>query len=55
VSGAALSQQFGIGSVTLINDFLAAGHGLLTLNWDSEVVVINAAERTSGAPMCAIG
>jgi Glucokinase len=55
VSGAALSQQFGIGSVTLINDFVAAGYGLLTLDWATEVVVINAAERSPGAPMCAIG
>jgi Glucokinase len=55
VSGAALSQQFGIEHVTLINDFVAAGYGLLTLDWASEVVVINAAERTPGAPMCAIG
>lgn len=35
-----LEERFNIPTVTLVNDFVAAGYGLLTLDIDSECVTL---------------
>jgi glucokinase len=58
ISGAELAQKLGIRVVRLVNDFVAAGYGLLTLDvgpQSKEVEVIQAAKVRPGAPIACIG
>ncbi|XRB14972.1 glucokinase [Pseudoscourfieldia marina] len=56
VDGAAMAEDFGMarGSVRLINDFVANGYGLLTLQ-PHELHVINDVAPTPRAPMACVG
>ncbi|CAM9447383.1 unnamed protein product [Discosporangium mesarthrocarpum] len=51
VSGAG----FNIGEVRLINDFVAAGYGLLTLDIEVECVTVQSGVHQKGAPIACIG
>jgi len=54
VSGHDLENDLKIGKVELINDFVAQGYGMLTLN-DSEVIKLNDAVPQQGATIACIG
>ena len=55
IDGRQLESQLGIARVTLCNDFLAVGYGLLTLEVDAECEVLQHAPRQPGAPIACIG
>ncbi|CAM9990991.1 unnamed protein product [Scytosiphon promiscuus] len=55
VDGAEIEEQFNIPAVRLVNDFVAAGYGLLTLDIDTECATLQAGERKQGAPIACIG
>ena len=54
IQGLQLSERFGIPRVEIINDFVAQGYGLLTLNSD-EVEQLNDAMPRDGAPLACVG
>lgn len=55
IDGKHLESLMGIGRVTLCNDFLAVGYGLLTLEEDGECEVLQQAQKQLGAPIACIG
>lgn len=55
MDGRRLETALGIASVTLCNDFLAVGYGLLTLEEEAECEVLQAAPKRPGAPIVCIG
>jgi len=55
IDGGALERRFGIGKVRLVNDFVANGYGLLTLDEAKECVTLQAAPKVAGAPMACVG
>eukprot|EP00903_Cladosiphon_okamuranus_P012608 g11797.t1 len=55
VDGAEIEERFNIPRVRLVNDFVAAGYGLLTLDIDTECATVQAGERKQGAPIACIG
>jgi len=55
LSGEDLSKTLGIPGVELINDFVAQGYGLLSLNVHTECVCLHAASRNTDAPIACIG
>ncbi|CAM9622567.1 unnamed protein product [Chrysoparadoxa australica] len=55
IDGYELSEKVGIREVRLLNDFVAAGYGLLTLDMDTEVVTLQKGDRKLGAPISCIG
>ncbi|HKK27454.1 MAG TPA: glucokinase [Gemmatimonadota bacterium] len=54
VDEAELSRETGIGSLRLINDFDAIGHGILVLEDDS-LAVLQEGEALEGAPIAVVG
>jgi len=54
VDGAALSNQFGIACVQVVNDFAAAAHGIEILR-DADLVVLQRGEPVPAAPRLVIG
>ena len=54
VEGRKLETQFGIGRMRLVNDFVAAGYGTLTLRKD-EVKVLQEGEEDFSKPIGVIG
>eukprot|EP01041_Mallomonas_annulata_P009850 gene9850-20488_t len=55
VDGNKISSHFGISKVKLINDFVAAGYGLLTLNHEKECITLQGGVRNPSAPIACIG
>jgi glucokinase len=55
ISGATLEATLGISKVRLVNDFVANGYGLLTLDESTECVTLQSAPKVSGAPMACVG
>jgi len=55
IDGGLLEHELRITRVRLINDFVAQGYGILTLDHDTEVEVIQKAEIVPGAPKVCIG
>jgi len=55
IDGAELEKTLGIAKVRLINDFVAAGYGLLTLDEEKECVTLQGAPRVPGAPIACVG
>ncbi|CAM9123498.1 unnamed protein product [Pylaiella littoralis] len=55
VDGEEIEERFNIAKVRLVNDFVAAGYGLLTLDIDTECVTVQAGEREQGTPIACIG
>eukprot|EP00667_Euglena_gracilis_P008522 EG_transcript_8623 len=55
LSGEGLAAALGIARVELVNDFLAQGYGLLTLNLATECVCLHAAVPDPAAPIACIG
>ncbi|KAG5176969.1 glucokinase [Tribonema minus] len=55
IDGYELSLELGIKEVRLVNDFVAAGFGLLTLDLCSEVLTLQEGARCLGAPIACIG
>ncbi|CAB1109771.1 unnamed protein product [Ectocarpus sp. CCAP 1310/34] len=55
IDGAEIEEMFSITSVRLVNDFVAAGYGLLTLDIDAECAMLQAGDRQEGAPIGCIG
>lgn len=55
MDGRRLVTALGIASITLCNDFLAVGYGLLTLDEETECEVLQAAPKLPGAPIVCIG
>ena len=55
LDGFKIGEELEIKKVFLINDFEAAGYGLLTLNTEIECVTLQRAEKQSGAPIACIG
>lgn len=54
VNAAAIAQKFALKSLRLINDFHAAGHGVMTLD-DSKLLALQAAEPDSDGTIVVIG
>ena len=55
IAGRHIEEKFQIKSVQLVNDFLAAGYGLLTLNESTECVVLQEGTKNPSAPIACIG
>jgi len=55
LDGSDIAKELGIKSVKLVNDFVAAGYGLLTLNKETECVTIQKGKAQSDAPIACIG
>ncbi len=55
VDGDLIAKELGIKVVRLVNDFLAVGYGLLTLDEDTECVTLQDAPKQKGAPIACIG
>ena len=55
IDGGRISEELGIGSVRLINDFVANGYGLLTLDIGTECETLQASTRVKGAPIACVG
>lgn len=55
IDGNALAAKLGIRHVKLMNDFVANGYGLLTLNEAVDCRVLQAAPKVEGAPIACVG
>ena len=55
IDGDQIGEELGIKKVFLINDFVAAGYGVLTLNTDVECITLQKATMQSTAPIACIG
>mmetsp|Transcript_1084 Transcript_1084/g.1214 ORF Transcript_1084/g.1214 Transcript_1084/m.1214 type:complete len:434 (+) Transcript_1084:124-1425(+) len=55
IDGDQIGEELGIKKVFLINDFVAAGYGVLTLDIDKECKVLQKASHQSSAPIACIG
>ena len=55
IDGDRISVEFHIKRVVLVNDFVALGYGLLTLDEATECVCLQDAPKQLNAPMCCIG
>jgi len=55
INGAKLEAKFGIAKVKLINDFVANGYGLLTLDEKKECVTLQEAPKVEGSPIACVG
>jgi glucokinase len=55
IAGRQIAERFRIKSVQLVNDFLAAGYGILTLNEKTECVVLQDGVKNPSAPIACIG
>ena len=55
ISGDGLQKAFGIQKMRLVNDFVANGYGLLTLDHAKECVCLQSAPKQPGAPIACIG
>lgn len=55
IDGGAVATALGIRAVRLVNDFLAVGYGLLTLDEETECVTLQDAPKQKGAPIACIG
>jgi glucokinase len=55
IDGDEISAQFNIRTVSLINDFLAMGYGIMTLDHDRECEVLQKGERHPDSPIACIG
>ena len=55
IDGDEVQETLGFDKVMLINDFLAVGYGLLTLDEDRECLVLQKAEKRTTHPIACIG
>lgn len=55
IDGDELQQSFRIKQVRLVNDFLAVGYGLLTLDESKECYILQHAKKQMNAPIACIG
>ena len=55
IVGSDIAAEFGIKVVKIVNDFVALGYGLLTLNEDKECVTLQKAPKQQNAPIACIG
>mmetsp|Transcript_33723 Transcript_33723/g.71943 ORF Transcript_33723/g.71943 Transcript_33723/m.71943 type:complete len:531 (-) Transcript_33723:182-1774(-) len=55
IDGAAVEKALGIKKVRLINDFVANGYGLLTLDTAKECVTLQDVPAVAGAPIVCVG
>ena len=55
IDGDEIALELGISKCRLINDFLAVGYGLLTLDKESECVVLQHGEVDNRSPIACIG
>lgn len=55
IDGDEIAEQLNIAKVVLINDFLAVGYGILTLDEEKECIVLQKAEKKPNAPIACIG
>ena len=55
IDGDQIGEELGIKKVVLINDFVAAGYGVLTVNVEKECLTLQKADRDSSAPIACIG
>lgn len=55
INGNDIQETFKIRTVKLVNDFVAVGYGLLTLNEETECVELQKAPKVPGAPIACIG
>lgn len=55
IDGDKLQEDMGIRRIRLMNDFVAVGYGLLTLNEETECVTLQHAEKKKNKPIACIG
>lgn len=55
IDGDEVAEALGIDRVVLINDFLAVGYGILTLDEEKECIVLQKAPKRGDAPIACIG
>ena len=55
IDGHSLAAETGIKVVQVINDFVAAGYGVITLCDDNDCVCIQRATKVRNAPICVVG
>lgn len=55
IDGYEIEEAMGIKKVLIINDFLAVGYGILTLDIDKECITLQHAPRIPTAPIACIG
>lgn len=55
IDGESLGRDLGLKRIRVVNDFVAMGYGLLTLNEEKECIVLQQAEKNPHAPIACIG
>lgn len=55
IDGDEIAKTLGIRKISLVNDFLAVGYGLLTLDEEKECIVLQAGKKNKNAPIACIG
>jgi glucokinase len=55
LQGEAIAAAVNIKKVRLVNDFLAVGYGILTLNDETECILLQGAPKDTSAPIACIG
>jgi glucokinase len=55
IDGELVSKEFNIPKVLLINDFLAVGYGILTLDHAKECICLHDAQKKTTSPIACIG
>jgi glucokinase len=55
IDGDIISEEFSIPVVKLVNDFLAVGYGILTLNEEKECISLQKGIKDNNAPIACIG
>lgn len=55
IDGKTIGKVLGLQRIRVVNDFVAMGYGLLTLNEEKECVVLQKAHKNHDAPIACIG
>ena len=55
IDGNAIANELGIKRNRVINDFLAMGYGILTLDESTECITLQMAPKNNNAPIACIG
>jgi glucokinase len=55
INGAEIGQALSLKGIRVINDFVAMGYGLLTLNEEKECIILQKGTKKADAPIACIG
>lgn len=55
IDGASIKSEFNLNRIRVINDFVAMGYGILTLDEETECIALQHAPKQPNAPIACIG